>query len=262
MRIASWNVNSIRARLEHLTDWLRRASPDVVCMQETKVDDEKFPVEALGDAGYAVVYAGQKSYNGVAIAARFGLPIQDVKKDLDGDSEDTARRLIAATIEGVRIVNVYVPNGQVVGTKPFVYKLLWLERLRAELAARHATTEPVLVCGDFNVAPATIDVREPKKWEGQVLCHPDERAALGKLLNWGLVDALRAKHPEDQIYSWWDYRMGAFKKNNGLRIDLILVTPSLLDRTKDVWVDKSTRELDKPSDHAPVLIDIDESQGG
>jgi exodeoxyribonuclease III len=257
MRIASWNVNSIRARLEHLTEWLRRANPDVVCMQETKVEDDKFPVEALGDAGYSVVYAGQKSYNGVAIAARFGLPIEDVKKDLDGDAEDTARRLIAATIEGVRIVNVYVPNGQVVGTKPFLYKLMWLERLKLELASRHSPNDQLLVCGDFNVAPATIDVKEPKKWEGQVLCHPDERAALGRLKDWGLLDAFRERHPDDQIYSWWDYRMGAFKKNNGLRIDLILVTPPLLGRAREVWVDKSTRELDKPSDHAPVLIDID-----
>lgn len=257
MRIATWNVNSVRARLEHLGDWLRRARPDVVCMQETKVEDDKFPIEALGDAGYAVAHAGQKTYNGVAIAARFGLPIEDVKKDLDGDSEDTARRLIAATIEGVRIVNVYVPNGQAVGTKPFAYKLLWLERLRVELAARHTSDQQLLLCGDFNVAPETKDVREPKKWEGQVLCHPDERAALRKVMDWGLVDALRARHPDDEIYSWWDYRMGAFKKNNGLRIDLILVTPSLLTRAKEVWVDKSTRELEKPSDHAPVLIDID-----
>jgi len=257
MRIASWNVNSVRARLEHLTDWLRRASPDVVCMQETKVEDDKFPHEALGDAGYAVVCSGQKTYNGVAIAARFGLAIEDVKKDLDGDDGDTMRRLIAATIEGVRIINIYVPNGQAVGTKPFAYKLVWFERLRLELAARYSPNQPLLVCGDFNVAPETIDVKEPKKWEGQVLCHPDERAALRKVMDWGLVDALRAKHPNEQIFSWWDYRMGAYKKNNGLRIDLILVTPSLLERTKDVWVDRSPREQEKPSDHAPVLIDID-----
>ncbi len=258
MRIASWNVNSIRARLDHLTGWLRRANPDVVCMQETKVEDDKFPVEALGDAGYAVTFAGQKSYNGVAIATRFGLSIDNVKRSLDGDDEDTARRLIAATVEGVRIVNVYVPNGQAVGTKPFAYKLVWLDRLALELGARHSADEPLLVCGDFNVAPETIDVHEPKKWEGQVLCHPDERAGLRKLMDWGLVDALRARHPDDRgVYSWWDYRMGAFKKNNGLRIDLVLVTKPLLERTKDVWVDKSTRELEKPSDHAPVVIEID-----
>lgn len=257
MRIASWNVNSIRARLEHLTDWLRRASPDVVCMQETKVEDEKFPIEALGDAGYAVVHAGQKSYNGVAIAARFGLTIDDVKKGLDGDDGDIAARLIAATVEGVRIVNVYVPNGQAVGTKPFAYKLMWLDRLKLELAARYSPDNQLLVCGDFNVAPGDIDVHAPKKWEGQVLCHPDERAALRRLIDWGLVDALRERRPDEHVYSWWDYRMGAFKKNHGLRIDLVLVTPPLLARTKDVWVDKSTRELERPSDHAPVMIDIE-----
>ena len=257
MRIASWNVNSIRARLEHLGEWLRRAKPDVVCLQETKVEDEKFPIEALGEAGYGVVFAGQKTYNGVAIAARFGMAIEDVKKNLDGDDGDTARRLIAATVEGVRIVNEYVPNGQAVGTKPFAYKLMWLDRLKLELASKHSSNDQLLVCGDFNVAPLDVDVYAPKKWEGQVLCHPDERAALRRLVDWGLVDALRERHPGEQIYSWWDYRMGAYKKNHGLRIDLVLVTPPLLERTKDVWVDKSPRELERPSDHAPVLIDIE-----
>jgi exodeoxyribonuclease III len=262
MRIASWNVNSIRARLEHLRTFVATAKPDVVCMQETKVEDDKFPVEALGDAGYRVVHVGQKTYNGVAIAARFGLSIDDVKKNLDGDDDESPRRLIAATIEGVRVVNVYVPNGQAVGTKPFLYKLAWFERLLLDLAAHHKPEDQVLICGDFNVAPASIDVHEPKKWEGQVLCHPDERAALARLIDWGLVDAFRERHPEERIYTWWDYRMGAYRKNQGLRIDLALVTRSLLARTKDVWVDRSTRELERPSDHAPVLVELDESQGG
>jgi len=260
MRIASWNVNSIRARLEHLRAFLGSANPDVLCMQETKVEDDKFPEEALGDAGYRVVHFGQKTYNGVAIAARYGLSIDDVKKNLDGDEDDAPRRMIAATVEGVRIVNVYVPNGQAVGTKPFVYKLDWFERLSRDLASRHTAAEPLLVCGDFNIAPDDRDVYDPKKWAGQVLCHPDERGALGRLIDWGLVDALRERHPEDKVYSWWDYRMGAYRKNHGLRIDLILVTKPLLARTKDVWVDRSVRELERPSDHAPVLIDLDESQ--
>ena len=260
MRIASWNVNSIRARLEHLRTFLQTASPDVLCMQETKVEDDKFPEEALGDAGYRVVFIGQKTYNGVAIAARYGLGIEDVKKTLDGDEDDAPRRYIAATIEGVRVINVYVPNGQAVGTKPFAYKLAWYERLGLDLAAHHKPDEPLLLCGDFNVAPTNLDVHEPKRWEGQVLCHPDERAALGRLLDWGLKDALRERHPDDKVYSWWDYRMGAYRKNHGLRIDLALVTPPLLARTRDVWVDRSVRELERPSDHAPVLIDVGESQ--
>lgn len=261
MRIASWNVNSIRARLEHLRDWLRRASPDVVCMQETKVEDDKFPTEALSDAGYRVVTFGQKTYNGVAIAARYGLSIDDVKKNLDGDDDESPRRLLAATVEGVRIVNVYVPNGQAVGTKPFAYKLTWFERLLLDLSTHHRPDEPLVLCGDFNVAPSDIDVHDPKKWSGQVLCHPDERKALTRLFDWGLVDALREKHPDERIYSWWDYRAGAYRKNHGLRIDLALVTRPLLARTKDVWVDRSTRELERPSDHAPVLIEVGESQG-
>jgi exodeoxyribonuclease III len=262
MRIASWNVNSIRARNEHLREWLRRANPDVVCLQETKVEDDKFPTEALGEAGYSVVFSGQKTYNGVAIAARYGLAIEDVKKNLDGDDVDGQKRVIAATCEGVRIVNVYVPNGQAVGTKPFLLKLAWFERLERELASHYKPESPLVLCGDFNVAPETIDVHEPKKWEGQVLFHPDERAALRRLLAWGLVDSFRARRPDEKgAYSWWDYRMGAYRKNNGLRIDLMLVTPPLLARCKDAWIDRSPRELERPSDHAPVLIDVDESQG-
>jgi exodeoxyribonuclease-3 len=257
VRIATWNVNSIRARLEHLSGWLARANPDVVCLQETKVEDEKFPVQELGDAGYAVHYFGQKTYNGVAIATRFGLSVEDVKKNLDGDDADAPRRLIAATVEGVRIVNVYVPNGQAVGTKPFEYKLAWFERLALELTTHYTSETPLLLCGDFNVAPEPIDVHNPKKWEGQVLFHPDERAAVRRLLDWGLCDAFRAKRPEEQGYSWWDYRMGAYRKNQGLRIDLVLVTRPLLARCKDAWIDRSPRELERPSDHTPVLVDID-----
>jgi len=261
MRIATWNVNSIRARLPHLHDWLRRARPDVACLQETKVEDDKFPTEALGDAGYRVVFSGQKSYNGVAIAARFGLSIDDVKKNLVDDDDASPKRLIAATIEGIRVVNVYCPNGQAVGTKPFVFKLEWFGRLLRDLRAHENPQNPLCLCGDFNVAPTTADVAEPKKWEGQVLCHPDERAALQRLFDWGLVDAQRALFPDERAYSWWDYRAGAYPKNHGLRIDLALVTQPLLSRVKDVWVDRSPRELERPSDHAPVIVDIDESQG-
>ena len=257
MKIASWNVNSVRSRLDQLTAWLARAAPDVICMQETKVEDALFPHDALGDVGYRAVTFGQKTYNGVAIAARFGLAIEDVKRNLDGDAPDAQRRLIAATVEGVRIVDIYVPNGQAVGTPAFAYKLEWLERLRLDLEAHHKTSEQIVVCGDFNVAPEAIDVHDPKKWAGSVLCTDEERAALRRLLDWGLVDALRARHPDDKgVYSWWDYRMGAFKRNRGLRIDLALCTPPLLERCTDVTIDKRPRELERPSDHAPVVVEI------
>jgi exodeoxyribonuclease-3 len=256
MRVASWNVNSIRSRLDQLTGWLVRAAPDVVCLQETKVEDGSFPEAALSEAGYRAVYCGQKTYNGVAIAARFGLSIDDVKKGLDGDEQDEARRMIAATVEGVRIINVYVPNGQSVEAPAFAYKLAWLKRLLDELCARYQPAQELLICGDFNVAPEAIDVAEPKKWEGQVLFHPDERAALRRLLDWGLVDSFRACHPDKAAYSWWDYRTGAFRRNKGLRIDLALVTKSLASRCKDVWIDTRPRELQKPSDHAPVIVEL------
>jgi exodeoxyribonuclease-3 len=256
MRIASWNVNSIRARLDQLTGWLVRAAPDVVCLQETKVEDGGFPEGALAEAGYSAHFFGQKTYNGVAIGARFGLSVEDVKRNLDGDADDAPRRLLAATVEGVRVVNVYVPNGQAVGTPAFTYKLEWLERLRRELAARHAPDQEVIVCGDFNVAPEPPDVYDPKKWEGQVLFHPDERAALRHLFEWGFIDGYRAKHPDGKAYSWWDYRVGAFRKNHGLRIDLALLTPPLAARCIDVSIDVRPRELQRPSDHAPVVVEL------
>ncbi|HSN96841.1 MAG TPA: exodeoxyribonuclease III [Candidatus Nanopelagicales bacterium] len=256
MKVASWNVNSIRARLDQLTGWLARAAPDVVCLQETKCEDGQFPEAALGEAGYRVAWFGQKTYNGVAIAARFGLSIDDVQKNLGTDPDDAHRRLIAATIEGVRIINVYVPNGQAVGTPAFAYKLDWLSRLRDEIAARYEPSQDLLICGDFNVAPDPIDVYDPRKWEGQVLFHPDERAALRRLLDWGLIDSFRARHPDQKAYSWWDYRVGAFRKNHGLRIDLALLSRPLFERCTEVSVDTRPRELQKPSDHAPIVVEL------
>jgi exodeoxyribonuclease-3 len=178
MRIASWNVNSVRSRLDQLPAWLSRSAPDVLCMQETKVEDDLFPHGALAECGYRTVAFGQKTYNGVAIAAKLGLAIEDVQKGLADDPPDAQRRLIAATIEGVRIVDVYVPNGQAVGAPAFAYKLEWLDRLQRDLAAHTTPGQEVLVCGDFNVAPADIDVHDPKQWKGSVLCTDEERAAL------------------------------------------------------------------------------------
>ena len=257
MRVASWNVNSIRSRLDQLTAWLARSAPDVVCMQETKVEDDLFPHQALAEVGYRAVTFGQKTYNGVAIAAKLGLAIEDVKKNLDDDPPDAQRRLIAATIEGVRIVDVYVPNGQAVGTPAFTYKLEWLARLLRDLAAHGTPGQEILVCGDFNVAPEPIDVSVPKKWEGSVLFTVEERAALKRLLDWGMVDIFRELHRDEPgLYSWWDYRMSAFRKNRGLRIDLALGTPALAARCKSAIIDKRPRELERPSDHAPVIVEI------
>jgi exodeoxyribonuclease III len=257
VKIASWNVNSVRSRLDQLTAWLARAAPDVLCMQETKVEDALFPHEALAEVGYRCEIHGQKTYNGVAIASKFGLAMADVKRGLDGDAEDAHKRFIAATIEGVRVVCVYVPNGQSVGSPAYAYKLEWLSRLRDDLAKHCSASSDVVVLGDFNVTPEDIDVHDPKKWAGQLLCTPDERAALRNLMDFGLIDAFRAKHPgELGAFSWWDYRMGAFKKNRGLRIDLALSTRSLFERCGEVTIDKRPRELERPSDHAPVIIEL------
>ncbi len=258
MRIASWNVNSIRPRMEQLTSWLVRARPDVVCLQETKVEDDKFPEAEIGDAGYRAVFFGQRTYNGVAILTRFGVTVDKVKKNLDGDADDAHRRAIAATIDGIRVVNVYVPNGQEITAPAYQYKLEWLSRLKQELAPFAAAGEPLIACGDFNVAPEPIDVHNPKKWDKTVLFHDEIRAKLRDVMSIGLADSFRVKHPDAKEFSWWDYRMGAYKRNWGLRIDLALVTPSLLARVTDVRIDRTPREQERPSDHTPVIVDIDE----
>jgi exodeoxyribonuclease-3 len=257
MRIATWNVNSIRPRLEQLTSWLVRARPDVVCLQETKVEDDKFPTSEIGDAGYQAAIFGQRTYNGVAILARFGLSLDDVKKGFDRDGDDAHRRMIAATVDGIRIVNVYVPNGQELTAPAYQYKLEWLGRLKDDLLCRPAG-EPILVCGDFNVAPEPIDVHNPKKWEQTVLFHESARARLKDLMSIGLVDSFRVKHPDVKEFSWWDYRLGAYKRNWGLRIDLALVTEPLMARIQDVRIDKGPRENDRPSDHTPVIVEVGE----
>lgn len=257
MRVATWNVNSIRSRLDQLTAWMARSAPDVVCMQETKVEDDIFPRDALGEVGYQVVFHGQKTYNGVAIAAKFGMVVDDVERSLGDEVGDPQARLIAASIEGIRIVTAYVPNGQAVGSPAFGYKLEWFERLRKYLMARHTPDQEVLVCGDFNVAPEPIDIVDPKKSEGNILFHPDERAAFQRLCDWGMVDVFRAQHPgEAGLYSWWDYRMGAYRKNRGARIDHILCTKPLAARVTGAMVDKRPRELERPSDHAPVIVEL------
>jgi exodeoxyribonuclease-3 len=258
VRIASWNVNSVRSRLEQLTAWLARSSPDVLCMQETKVEDELFPHAAFAELGYHVVATGQKTYNGVAIAVKRGVAVEDVILELPGNAADEQRRLIAATVAGVRIIDVYVPNGQAIGAEAYAYKLAWLDRLRTYLEAEVVRSPELLVCGDFNIAPEPVDVWDPPRWEGNVLFSPVERAALKRLLGVGLVDVYRRLHEgETGLYSWWDYRMSGFRKNRGLRIDLGLATPSLAARCREATIDKRPRELDKPSDHAPLVLDFE-----
>jgi exodeoxyribonuclease-3 len=257
MKIATWNVNSIRTRQAQLVAWLSRVAPDVACLQETKVEDERFPVDAIGEAGYKAIFTGQKTYNGVAILTRFGLVAEGPKLNLDGDDDAAPRRAIACTVDGVRIVCVYVPNGQAVGSPAFDYKLAWFRRLKAELVAHASPDAPLLVCGDFNVAPDPIDVYDPAKWAGHVLFHADERAALRDLEDFGLVDLVREKNPSPGLYTWWDYRMGQFRRNQGLRIDHALATRVLAEKCTAAIIDRRPRELDKPSDHAPVVVDFD-----
>jgi exodeoxyribonuclease III len=251
MRIATWNVNSLRVRLETLVPWLTEDGPDVVCLQETKVTDDLFPMQALADVGYQAVFTGQKTYNGVALLSR--LPITDVVMALPDAPPEDEKRFIAATIAGVRVINVYVPNGQAVGAPKFHYKLAWLQALQIFLATTYTPEDVVLICGDFNIAPEARDVYDVAKAEGEILFHPDERAAFAWFLAWGLCDTLRLHHQGGGLYSWWDYRAMAFRRNLGFRIDHILVTPPLAARCTAVTLARELRKLPKPSDHIPVV---------
>ncbi len=250
MRLVSWNVNSIRARLDRLVALLGRLQPDVVCLQELKVPDEEFPIGAIREAGYHAAVYGQRTYNGVAILARS--EPADVAIGLgDGVADDQAR-LIAATVGGTRIVSAYAPNGQMVGSDKWAYKLDWMRRLRRWLERTAAPEQALALCGDLNVAPDDRDVARPEEWRTSVLCHEEARAALREVMGWGLIDAIRLHHEGPGPYSWWDYRMLAFPKGNGLRIDHILLTRPLADRSTRTWVERDERKGKLPSDHAPV----------
>lgn len=254
LKLATWNVNSIRARLPHVLDWLERQRPDVACLQETKVPDEEFPKLELQAAGYAVLHAGQKGYNGVATLTR--LPATDVLNEAPG-LDGAQKRFLAATIAGVRVVNVYVPNGERVGSLKYAYKLEWLEALAAWLAAELERHERLAIVGDFNIAPEDRDVYEPKLWRNQVLFSEPEREALHRLLGLGLVDVFRRFVSEAGHYTWWDYRAGAFRRNQGLRIDHVLASPALAAQAKSCFIDREPRGREKPSDHAPVVAEFD-----
>jgi exodeoxyribonuclease-3 len=255
MRIASWNVNSIRARRERTLAWLDRVQPDVVCLQELKGEQHTFPRDDLEAAGYGAAIHGQKTYNGVAILARSR--IADVERGIDDGVDDPQARLVCGVTGGVRVVSAYVPNGQMVGSDKYAYKIAWLDRLTAWLEPRLATGEPLALCGDFNIARDERDVDDPEEWEGTVLYNDEMRSALTRLLDLGLVDAFRRHNEGGGLFSWWDYRQNSFRRNRGLRIDYVLLTADLAERCTACTIDRAEREGDKPSDHAPVIADID-----
>ncbi|MBS0193844.1 MAG: exodeoxyribonuclease III [Proteobacteria bacterium] len=255
MKIASWNVNSLNVRLPHLLQWLERAQPDVVALQETKLEDARFPDTALAEAGYRSVCSGQKTYNGVAILAR-GRAIEDVQAGIPGFA-DEQKRVIAATVGGVRIVDLYVVNGQAVGSEKYDYKLRWLAALRDWLAEEIARHPRMVVLGDFNIAPDDRDVHDPALWNDEsILTSTAERAALRRLLDLGLHDSYRLFHDEGGAFSWWDYRQAAFRRNLGLRIDLVLVSEALRASCKAVAIDHEPRIWERASDHTPVWVEL------
>jgi exodeoxyribonuclease-3 len=253
MKLATWNVNSLKVRLPHLADWLARTQPDVACLQELKTDDARFPREEIAATGYRAAYFGQKTYNGVAILSRHEL--DEVATGIAG-FDDEQRRVIAATTAGVRVVCVYCPNGQAVGSEKYGYKLRWFAALKDYLAAELQRHPQLAVAGDFNVAPEDRDVHDPKAWEGQVHVSAAERDAWQALLSLGLKDSFRLFEQPEKIYSWWDYRMLGFRRNAGLRIDQILVSQALAARCTGCSVDKEPRKLERPSDHAPVVAEF------
>lgn len=258
MKIATWNVNSILARLPLVTRWLEAAQPDVLCVQETKCTDDKFPTLELKAIGYESVIFGQQTYNGVAIISRAGCAtLQTVQRGYPGEDSSSQARLLSVDIAGVRIVNVYIPNGQMVGSEKYQFKLDWMNRLREFLDESYDNSTPVLLCGDFNVAPEERDVHDPRLWLNRILFSEPEKAVLQHVKDWGFTDTFRLHTEEGGHYSWWDYRAGAFRRNLGLRIDHVWVSAPLAARSKVTLIDKEPRGWERPSDHAPVVAEFD-----
>jgi exodeoxyribonuclease-3 len=255
MRIATWNVNSVRARLPRVLPWLAEKKPDVVLLQETKCLDEAFPREPIEELGYNIETFGQKTYNGVAILAKSR--ITDVQRGLRDDVEDKEARVIGATVGDVMLLSVYVVNGQEVGAPAYEKKLEWLKRLRKLMWERYIMTEKVVMAGDFNVTFDDRDVYDPDGWREKILCSTHEREALMRVMDCGLKDAFRKHHEEGGVYTWWDFRTGAFKRNHGLRIDHFLMSPPALRACSAVEVDIEARSGTKPSDHAPVIAEVE-----
>jgi len=255
MRLATWNVNSIRAREERLLRWLQSSRPDIVCLQELKVAEDAFPMDELRTLGYHAAIHGQKTYNGVAILSR--VEPADVERGFADGGDDAQARLLTVRVSGLRVASAYVPNGAEVGSDRWAYKLEWLKRLRQWLDRRVPRSEMFAVCGDFNVAPEPRDVCDPTAWEGTVLFHPEARRALDEVRAWGLVDSFRLHHDGPGFYSWWDYRMLAFPRNQGLRIDHVFLSEPLARRCTAATIDRNERKGKQPSDHAPVVVDLD-----
>ena len=253
MKIATWNVNSLKVRLPQVLDWLAAAQPDVLCLQETKLTDENFPAAGIQAAGYEVVYSGQKTYNGVAIISRQAAT--DVITDIPG-LDDPQRRILGATLGDIRVLNLYVVNGQEVGSDKFEYKLHWLEQVAGFVREQLKRHPRLVVLGDFNIAPEDRDVHDPEAWRERILCSTPERTALHKLLDLGLTDVFRQFEQEANSFSWWDYRAAAFRRNLGLRIDLILASEVLTRNCTACRIDKEPRRLERPSDHAPVIAEF------
>lgn len=253
MKIATWNVNSLKVRLPHLRQWLAEAAPDVIALQETKTEDANFPADEIAALGYRCAFSGQKTYNGVAILAR-AAP-RDVVTDISG-LDDPQRRILIGTVGDVRVANLYVVNGQEVGSEKFAYKLDWLAKVRAFLAEEIKRHPNLVVLGDFNIAPDERDVHDPATWHEQVLCSTPERAAFKSILDLGFADSFRIFEQGGGHYSWWDYRQAAFRRNLGLRIDLILASESLRARCRSSVIDRTPRTWERPSDHTPAILEL------
>lgn len=254
LKIASWNVNSLNVRLPHVMAWCDAAAPDILAIQETKLTDDKFPVEVLTGIGYQSVFSGQKTYNGVAILSRE--LAKDIVTDIEG-LDDPQRRILAATIGDVRIINLYVVNGSEVGSEKYAYKLHWLEQVTAFIATQMQQYARVIVLGDFNIAPDDRDVHDPEQWRDKILCSEPEREALQKIMDLGLVDTFRIFEQPEGIWSWWDYRMNAFRRKMGLRIDLVLASAAMQKNCTAAYIDIEPRRQERPSDHAPAIAEFD-----
>ena len=258
MKIATWNVNSVKARLEAAQKWAAEAAPDVICLQEIKTTDENFPGESFQGLGYNCIVHGQKSYNGVAILSK--RPVEDVRRGLPESEGDDHARYVEAVVPGahgvVRIASIYAPNGNPPGTDRFAYKLNWLERLRRHLLTLQAHEEPLVLAGDFNVIPTDLDCHDPKAWLGDALFQPETKAAFRRLLNLGLTDAFRACHGAERAYTFWDYFAGTWNRDRGIRIDHILLSPQAADRLEGSGIDRHVRAWERPSDHVPVWCEL------